>query len=366
MWMYRLIIDQLWHRYYSYGHDQAQRCWSMPAYCFITLALQTSSVLHQHDGVLDRTINKPAAKSWASRLWIFMLITCLSSPLVLAGPAEEHEKRNRDTIRVVMSAAFVSESGVGVYDDITRYLAKYLSRKVEFISGFSYSTINTMLGTGMADVGFICGLPYILKQDLPHPEVDLLLAPIMKDPKYEDKPIYFSYIIVHKDSPFKRLEDLRGHTFVYNDEISNSGYNMPRAELIRRGETDGFFGEIKRSGSHEESIRMIAVGTSDVSAVDSLVYDYDQINHPEFVDQTRIIQTLGPAGIPPVVVSSKMPQALRDQISDALLNMDEDALGKAILTKAMLGRFERVENSNYDSIRAMNKLAQDAGYMDIR
>lgn len=135
-----------------------------------------------------------------------------------------------------------------------------------------------MLDSGMADIGFICGLPYVMEKDKPQPGIDLLLAPVMKDAKYKDKPIYYSYVIVHKDSKINNFSDLKGNRFVFNDEISNSGYSMPRAHLIDLGETKGFVGSVVRAGSHEESIRMVALGKSDVSAVDSLWVELMQFN----------------------------------------------------------------------------------------
>ncbi len=182
----------------------------------------------------------------------------------------------------------------------------------------------------------------------------------------KNKPVYYSYLIVHKDSKYKSFSDLRGRTFTYGDEISNSGYNMPRAHLIDLGETAGFFGKVVRSGSHEESIRMVALGLADISAVDSIVYDYDLVKNPEYVQQTKILKVLGPAGTPPVVASTKLPLPLREKIRDIFLGMENDPAGKLILEKALLDRFAIVDDSHYDSIRKMYKQAQDSGYQVIQ
>ncbi|MDH5485217.1 MAG: PhnD/SsuA/transferrin family substrate-binding protein [Gammaproteobacteria bacterium] len=305
------------------------------------------------------------AKQPITRLLGIAILSCLPTSLIMADNATPTQTNNHQEIRVVMSAAFVSDTGIKVYDDIFHYLGEKLGQKVVFISGFSYSTINNMLDSGMADIGFICGLPYVIKHDQPQPAIELLLAPIMKDAKYKNKPIYYSYIIAHKDSRFERFADTRGSRFVFNDEISNSGYNMPRAHLIDSGETSGFFGETIRSGSHEESIRMVALGKADISAVDSLVYDYDLINNPAHVKQTKIIKTLGPAGIPPIVVSAQTPLGLRQKIRDILIEMKNDAVGRAILDRALVDRFAPVDDSNYDSIRHMQKQAKDSGYQVI-
>jgi phosphonate transport system substrate-binding protein len=265
-----------------------------------------------------------------------------------------------------MAAAFVSEAGIEVYEKIFKYLEKKLGRKITFVSGFSYETINTMLDSGMVDVGFICGLPYTLKHDAKPPSVDLIAAPVMMDKKYDNKPVYYSYIITHKDNKATKFQDLRGSTFTYNDEISNSGYNMPRAYMIELGETSGFFGKIKRSGSHEESIRQIASKEADVSAVDSLVYDYDLLHNNNLVSETKILKVLGPAGIPPVVISTKTSAETRNIVRDALLDMHNDPEGRIILQQALVDRFAPVEDGNYDSIRKMQKIATEKGYMTIR
>ena len=313
-----------------------------------------------------RLVNKTIKHRFITLLSV-ALIGCSPSLLLAKEALTPTIKNNPDdtAIRVAMSSAFVSDAGISIYNDIFSYLAKKLNRDVKFISGFSYVTINSMLESGLIDVGFICGLPYIIERDQSPPAIELLVAPIMKDIKYNSKPIYYSYIITHKDSKFNKFSDLKGSRFIYNDEISNSGYNMPRAHLIELGETSGFFSQVIRSGSHEESIRMVAIGEVDASAADSLVYDYDKVNNPRFISQTKIIKTLGPAGIPPVVISTKTSLPLRKKIREILLSMHKDPVGREIFNKALLERFEAVDDSNYDSIRQMQKQAMDAGYMVI-
>lgn len=269
-------------------------------------------------------------------------------------------------IRIAMSAAFVSESGIGIYSKLADWLSRQLGRQVELVSGFSYGTIDEMIDDGAVDVAFICGYPYVLKHDRPEPVIDVLAAPVVKAPRYGNKPVYFSDLIVREGSGFRRFEDLKGATLVYNEESSNSGYNMPRSFLIERGLTEGFFGKVLRSGSHEESIRMVASGEADASFVDSLVLDYDREKHFGSAGQVRVLMSLGPEAIPPVVVSTKMAPELRRRMGFALTHMHEDAEGRRILDEAMLSRFEPVEDAHYDGIRRRHALAQRAGFLSLR
>jgi len=269
-------------------------------------------------------------------------------------------------IRIVMSAAFVSESGVGVYDAISKYLTHKAGLKVEFITGLAYSTINGMLQSGTVDCGFLCGLPYVLLHDRPDPAALLLAAPVMKAPRYQGQPKYYSDLIVQKDSPYKTIQDLKGRTYVYNEELSNSGYNMPRYRLVQLGLTKGFFGKVLRSGSHEESIRMVASGKADASFVDSLVLDYDRDKHLGNAHEVRVLESVGPAGICPLVMSPKLPATVRDKLQHAIVTMHEDPVGRKILDDALLDRFMIVDDHNYDDIRAMKEAAEKAGFNVIQ
>lgn len=267
--------------------------------------------------------------------------------------------------RVAMSAAFVSERGVPVYGKIVDYLAEKSGVPLELVTGLAYTSINQMLEAGAVDYGFICGYPYILAHDQPAPKVELVAAPVPKDPRYLHKPVYFSDLVVRKDSPFKSIQDLRGRTYVYNEETSNSGYNMPRSYLVKLGLTNGFFGKVLRSGSHEASIRMVAQGLADASFVDSLVLDYDRAQGGGDAAKVRVIDSLGPVATVPFVVSTAALPTVAP-LKARLLTMHEDPRGRQILDEAFLERFAEVSDADYDGLRAMKKAAEDARFLEIK
>ncbi len=284
----------------------------------------------------------------------------------LPGSTGSSARAGGKALRVVMSAAFVSESGVGVYEKISGYLSERIGRPCEFITGLAYGTINGMLESGTVDCGFICGLPYVLLRDRPAPAVELVVAPVMSAPRYRGQPKYFSDLIVKKDSPHQSLQDLKGRTYVYNEEQSNSGYNMPRHRLLELGLTGGFFGKVRRSGSHEESIRMVATGEADASYVDSLVLDYDRAKHLGHAEAVRVVESLGPAGICPLVASTRLDPGVRDAVREHLAAMHEDAAGREILGAALVERFAVVDDQNYDDIRTLKSAAEKAGVLEIK
>lgn len=273
-------------------------------------------------------------------------------------------------LRVALSAAFVSERGVSVYQHIVEYLQRKLGQELELVTGLGYETINSMLDDGAIDMAFVCGYPYVLLRDRPEPRVTLVAAPVMKSARYQGKPVYYSDLIVRADSDITSIHDLRGRTYVYNEETSNSGYNLPRSRLIALGLTGGFFGKVLRSGSHEESIRMVADGRADASFVDSLVLEYDLVYGPAHGDdaaqRVRVIESMGPSGIPPVVMRTAVPAAIRRELQHLLVTMHEDAQGRRILDAALVERFVIVDDGNYDDIRDHRRAAEAAGFQTLQ
>ncbi len=277
-------------------------------------------------------------------------------------------------MKIVVTAATTSLKGVPVYGEIANYLAQKLRWNIKVVSNLSYAEADNMLDKGIIQVGFVCGLPYIHK--FAEGKYELLAIPVMAMKKgvfsdangYEDIPgKYYSYTIVRKNSPLKTWADLKGKTYAFSEMASNSGYNLPRAKLVALGAKDWkYFSKVIVSGSHEESIRLVATGAVDASSVDSLVLDYDRFVNDEAALNVRIIEHLGPAGIPPVVVSKKADPSIKKALMDAMLNMHKDPEGERILAKAMVKRFDPPNDRNYDDVRKAEKMAKDSGFVDYK
>lgn len=295
------------------------------------------------------------------------LVILLSLPLVARTAGND--------MRMVVTAAFVSEKGMPVYEDMARYLSEKIGVKIVVVSDVSYDEADQLLQRGIIQVGFVCGLPYT--HNAREGTYELVAIPVMAMRKgqypdasgYEDIPgKYYSYTIVRKDSPLSSWEDLKGKSFVYNEQNSNSGYNMPRYKLVQLGAKswEDYFSKIMVSGSHEESIRLVSRGVVDASSVDSLVLDHERhLGDPNALN-VKIIEELFPggAGIPPVVINAKAEPRLRVALQNALVTMHEDPEGRRILDEALMLRFDPPDDSNYNDIRQMEEAARAAGFRD--
>jgi phosphonate transport system substrate-binding protein len=100
---------------------------------------------------------------------------------------------------------------------------------------------------------------------------------------------------------------------------------------------------------------MVAKKLSDGASVDSLIYDYAAKKNPTYTQLTKIIEKSPPYGIPPVVVNKSLDPKLKEAIKNAFLNMHNDPKGKAILSGIMVDKFIVPKDSDYNSVREMEK-----------
>ncbi len=247
---------------------------------------------------------------------------------------------------------------------IARYLAQKLERPMRFIGDddLPWRERKRQLEAGEIEIGWICGLPYVVHADGPAPVWELLAAPVMAGARYEGRPVYFSDVVVRRDSRFQSFEDLRGARWAINEPSSQSGCGVVRYHLATLGETRGFFGNVIESGAHQISLRMIRAGKIDASAIDSTVLEQEFENDPALRSQVRVIGALGPSPIPPWVISNRLPSDIRQAARAVLLNMHADPEGQAVLAPGQWARFARVADHDYDRIREMARLAEPVAW----
>ena len=237
--------------------------------------------------------------------------------------------------------------------DLAAYISEKLSIPVDVQIDLPWQERDRLLDAGQIDLCWICGLPYVRKADRNASQIELLAAPVMQGERYQNRPIYYSDVVVHRNSRFETLADLRGASWAYNEPGSQSGYNVTLNELAVRGLGSGFFGRVIESGAHQKSIQMILAGEIDGSAIDSTVLEMELLNDPSIPSRIRVIDTFGPSPIPPWVVSKSTPSKLRTALSELFIRMDRDPRGRDLLAKAHMLRFARVNDGDYDPIREM-------------
>lgn len=253
-----------------------------------------------------------------------------------------------ESIKIAVAAMISPKETFIYYSKILDYLSEGLDLPVELVQRETYSEVNELVKMKELDGAFVCTGAYIEGHD--EFGMELLVAPMAYG-----EPVYYSYIIVPKESDSDELEDLKGKTFAFTDPLSNTGKLSPTYALAQINETpDTFFESYIFTYSHDKSIEAVANKLVDGAAVDSLVWDYLDATNPAFTSKTKIIRKSEPYGIPPFVVPENLDPELKESMRELLLHMHENEKGREILKSIMIDKFVLVEDSDYDSVRDMS------------
>jgi phosphonate transport system substrate-binding protein len=276
-------------------------------------------------------------------LLLFLGLVLLTGAI---GPAQAGQALPTKSIRFGLTAV-VAKENLRFLDRWAQYLSAKLGRPVEFVRRRSYREVMDLLESGGLEFAWICGYPFVQKRD---PEfLELLVVPT-----YQGEPLYHSFIIVHRDSPYQTLDDLKGKVFAFSDPGSNSGSLYPLSVLAARLETpESFFRQTFFTFSHAETVEAVAEQVADGGAVDSYIWEYMKAFRPEIAERTRVIKRSPKFGFPPLVSRLGTEQAVVDRMSAVLIGMASDPQGQAFLEGLMLDGFEIHPPSLFDSIAAM-------------
>lgn len=257
---------------------------------------------------------------------------------------------------------YLAPNVLPVYEAVAEHVGRRLGMETELVVETSYESCER----DENDVCFVCSLPYVTFERRGISPAEPVAAPVLEGPRYRGRPIYFSDVIVHRDSAFRSFADLRGASWAFNEPLSHSGYGITRYHLVRLGEISGFFGKVVESGFHEESIRMVARGDADASAIDSQVLEVALRDDPSLRQRLRVIDALGPSTIQPVAASKRLPVVLREAIRAALVEMHRDRKARARLAHGLVDRFVPVGPEDYDDVRMMLNAVEAAGFTVLR
>lgn len=276
-----------------------------------------------------------------SRRWAVVLLI-----LMMAGTVQTTSAAEQRPIQFGLTAVVVREN-LRFLDQWEQYLSAKLDHPVEFVRRRSYREVMDMLGSGGLDFAWICGYPFVQTRD---PEYLALLAV----PIYKGAPRYHSYIIVHKDSPYRTFDDLRNKVFAFSDPESNSGFLYPQSLLAEKRETsDRYFRQTFFTFSHAETIEAVADRFADGGAVDSYIWDYLSEFQPEIASLTRVIRQSPAFGFPPLVARRDVDPDLSANMRRVLLEMRDDPKGAVFLSGLKLDGFGTFPPSLFDSIKEM-------------
>lgn len=241
---------------------------------------------------------------------------------------------------------------------ITQYVGKQLGGDFQYFAPPAWQMREQAFDKQSVRVCWMCGAVYVRKLRQNEAPVELLAAPVMASDRYQNKPIYFSDVIVRAESSYQTFADLRGTRWAYNEPNSHSGYAVTRWYLAEHNYGNNFFGQSIGSGSHQRSLQLLLAGQVDATAIDSTVLDTELILQPDLANQIRVVESFGPSPIPPWVMNPRLPLETKEALRQAFTQMHQTPEGQAILRAGQIDHFVTVTDSDYDPIRQMHQIAQ--------
>lgn len=200
---------------------------------------------------------------------------------------------------------------------------------------------------------------------------ELLLAEVrtvsMGDKKV-NATYYYSYWIVLKDSPYKSLEELKGKRACFPSPISSSGYLAPLARLVELGLVSRksgeqvnpreFFGEVIFGGGYGQCWEALRAGQVDITV---MAGDVSYELYTKAMDSSRVLETQGPLPSHGVVVSSDLPDDLKQRIREAFLELSKPEYRDFMkrLVSALFVGFESKTAS--DHLGSLGKYIEETG-----
>lgn len=256
--------------------------------------------------------------------------------------------------------SYLAPSLFWFYKATGAYLERVLNIKTKIEQSEFDPLDDLRLSQDQWDLAFICGLPFVRYRTVAPDQLRALVAPVMQAERYQNRPIYFADVIVSTASGLATFGELAGKTLCYNDCGSNSGYHLLRQRLIEGKYPKNFFGKTLPSGFHQQSIHWVVEGLADCAAIDSTILEQELQDFPNLAERLRVVESIGPCPMPPLVVSQRLSAAVIQQLQTALLQPDAEL--QAAMQQAQIRRFAAVQSEDYKAIAISYNAAIDAGY----
>lgn len=256
-----------------------------------------------------------------------------------------------------MTQRLISYMTPGFPASLFERIAEHLEVELHFDSSRSGPAANDdPFADGTFDLGWICSTSFVdLSLRATSPSVQLVgVAWVPEDPDAQGRPVYFSDIVVPRDSDIQTLDELAGGRIGCNDPISLSGHHALRFEIAEHGGDPDAFADLVFTGGHDASLDAVVARELDGAVIDSVVRTRRTRTDLD-VASLRVIKRLGPWPVQPLVARADMATDQLFEFAAALIGANNDPAMRAELQAAALTQFVAVGPDHYDAVhRAMS------------
>ncbi|MBO9429776.1 phosphonate ABC transporter substrate-binding protein [Sulfitobacter sp. R18_1] len=290
------------------------------------------------------------------------LIAAALATTALTGTAMA-QSAEIDEFRIGILGGENAQDRMNSYECLRGYTEERLGVPAKLFAPADYNGVIQGLLGGTLDMAWLGASAYAAVH-LQDPEaVEPVLVKINLDGSYG----YHSIGFARKDAGIESLEDMQGKVFGFGDPNSTSGYLIPSIEIPQTTgatmESGDYFGEVKFTGGHEQTI--VAVNNGDVDG--GVTWADGQGNWEDgynsgalrkavdagLVDMNDLVEIWRSKPIPegPVVLRKALPEEVKTTMTalvDELHEMDADC-AYGVAAGESLG-FDPIAHDAYVSI----------------
>ncbi len=303
------------------------------------------------------------------RSMLGLTAAALTSPALTSNArAQDWKEKYPRLILAVVQHQTCATRGEDLYSPFAKYLSSEIGVKVILRTEEDYSAIMSDQHDGDVHIAYYGPMSF----------AHALLAGVKAeafavDINSKGTKGYYSAFYVQANSPYQKIEDLKGKTIGLVDPNSTSGNSMPRLKLDELGiNPETYFGKVQFTGSHENAMQALALGKVDVAVNwwnteddSNLTHMLDKhmLKNPDGTEMKkedfRIILKSDLLINPCFAYLSELPDDLKAKIRQAFFDAatkDRDAFAK--LSESKNQSWQPVDNKDYEQTIKLVKFAE--------
>jgi phosphonate transport system substrate-binding protein len=268
-----------------------------------------------------------------------------------AGPTTTDEPDRSGWPEKVRFGLVPSEGGADIVErmkPLVDHLSRELGIPVEAFSASEYQGVVTAMQNKQVDIAYFGPQSYVVAHRIAGAQA------IAKELSEAGSTGYHAILVVHKDTGWKTLADLKGKKLAFVSPMSTSGYLVPSVALEEQlgMAPEAYFSEIVFTGSHGSSVQRVVNKDVDVAATNDM--DLNSMVLAGQVSMDPLVEVWRSDLIPgsPMAVRRDLPESFKLAAQRAFISFSKET--EALARMGRVG-FVEARDEEYDLVRLMDQ-----------